>query len=182
MSDALRPWKVLSHVIAYNGRFQVVEDLAETPNGEIRYSYIHSPAEVVATLPFSAENTVTLICEYRHPLGRVILDLPGGSIKPGETPEAAARRELEEEAGYRAGQMEPLGHFVAYPNALDIGVHLFLGRALQPVPRHPNRFEFGEPVEMDWETLTAQVLSGDHADAALQLAVLLALARGPRPR
>jgi ADP-ribose pyrophosphatase len=178
----IRPWKVLSHVIAYKGRFQVVEDLSETPSGEIRYSYIHSPAEVVATLPLTADNKVVLIREYRHPLGRVIHDLPGGSAKPGETLEAAAQRELEEEAGYTAGRLEKLGYFVAYPNAINVGVHLFLAYDLKPVPRHPNPFEFGEPVEVSWDTLVAEVNSGGYEDAALQLAVLLAAVRPGVPK
>ena len=60
------PWKIMSHVIAYKGRFQVIEDLAQTPRGEIRYTFIHSPAPVVATLAFTRENKVVLMREYRH--------------------------------------------------------------------------------------------------------------------
>jgi ADP-ribose pyrophosphatase len=181
MSDT-HPWKVLSHVIAYKGRFQVIEDLSETPHGEVRYSYIHSPVEVVATLPLTADHNAVLIREYRHPLGRVIHDLPGGSARRGETPEAAAQRELEEEAGFTAGQLEELGYFVAYPNAINVGVRLFLARDLKPTPRHPNRFEFGEPVEVAWDTLIAEVKSGKYEDAALQLAVLLAAERPGVPK
>jgi ADP-ribose pyrophosphatase len=180
MSDNT-PWRILSHVIAFKGRFQVIEDLCETPNGEIRYSFIHSPAEVVATLPITASGRAVLMREYRHPLARVIHDLPGGTVKTGETLETAARRELEEEAGYVADRLEELGHFVAYPNAIDVGVHLFLARDLQPMRRHPNPFEFGEPIEVAWETLVAEVNAGEYEDAALQLAVLLAATRVPVP-
>jgi ADP-ribose pyrophosphatase len=178
MSDTSH-WKVHSHVIAYKGRFQVIEDLAETPNGEIRYSYIHNLAEVVATLAFPSDDRVVLIREYRHPLRRAIHDLPGGSALPGEALEEAAQRELEEEAGYVAGRLEKIGYFVAYPNAIDVGLHLFLAHDLRPVPRHPNPFEFGEPVEMDWATLVAEVNRGEYEDAALQLAVLLTASRLP---
>jgi ADP-ribose pyrophosphatase len=177
----IRQWKVLSHVIAYKGRFQVIEDLAETPNGEIRYSYIHNLAEVVSTLAFPSDDKVVLIREYRHPLGRIIHDLPGGSTRPGESPKEAAQRELEEEAGYRAGILDKLGYFVAYPNAIDVGMHLFLARDLRTVPRHPNPFEFGEPIEIDWAVLVAEVKRGEYEDAALQLAVLLAASRLPLP-
>ncbi|MBI4675449.1 MAG: NUDIX hydrolase [Chloroflexi bacterium] len=173
------PWKILSHVIAYKGRFHVVEDLALTPHGEVRYSFIHSLAEVVATLAFTPDDKVVLIHEYWHPLKRVIYDLPSGSAKTGETLEDAARRELEEETGWVAGPLEKLGYLVAYPNAINAGVHLFITHVAQQVTRHPNRFEFGEPVELDWETLVLQVLSGAYDDAALQLAVLLALKRMP---
>src|SRR6266496_483276 len=161
----LRPWKILSHVIAYKGRFQVIEDLAQTPRGEIRYSFINSPAEVVGTLAFTPENKVALIREYRHPLHRVIHDLPGGSAKPGESLEAAAQRELEEETGWVADSLEKLGYLVAYPNAINVGVHLFLARVERRVTRHPNRFEFGEPVEMEWQALVHEVNTGEYEDA-----------------
>lgn len=173
------PWKIMSHVVAYRGRFQVIEDLAQTPRGEIRYTFIHSPALVVATLAFTRENKVMLIREYRHPLKRVIFDLPGGSAKPGESAEEAARRELEEETGIIAGTMQELGQLIAYPNAIDMGVQLFMTREERRVPRHPNQFEFGETVEIEWDTLLNEVRAGEYDDAALQLAVLLAAARVP---
>ena len=133
-----------------------------------------------------------------RPLKRVIHDLPGGSAKPGESAEEAARRELEEETGIIAGAMEELGQLIAYPNAIDVGVHLFMTREERrvdtrphtrdsrgimcdrvSVPRHPNKFEFGEPVEIEWDTLLNDVRAGEYDNAALQLAVLLAATRVP---
>ena len=58
---------------------------------------------------------VVLVDQYRVPLGCRCLELPAGLVDAGETPEAAGARELEEETGYRAGHVEPLGEYHSSP-------------------------------------------------------------------
>ncbi|HEX6811573.1 MAG TPA: NUDIX hydrolase [Planctomycetota bacterium] len=69
----------------------------------------------VNVLPITADQQVVMVRQYRHGSGRVSLEIPGGLIDAHETdPAAAAARELREETGYEAGQLEPLG--VMNPN------------------------------------------------------------------
>lgn len=79
---------------------------------------------------------VILVEQYRVPLGRSCLELPAGligDVDAGEPLAAAARRELEEETGYRAGAIEPLGTFHSSPGMVSEGFTLVRARDLVKV-------------------------------------------------
>ena len=63
----------------------------------------------VTIVAFDRDERLLLVRQYRHPAGRELLELPAGTLEPGETPESCAERELQEEAGYRPGRLERLG-------------------------------------------------------------------------
>jgi ADP-ribose pyrophosphatase len=69
----------------------------------------------VTILPILDEERMVLIQNYRLPVGRELFELPAGTLDPQESPEQCARRELEEETGYRAGRIEPLCEFFTTP-------------------------------------------------------------------
>ena len=83
---------------------QIRQDrLRHQESGEEKdYFYLTSPGEAVATVALTDDSCVLLTRQYRHPLRRVIWDLPAGAMQPDEDPAVAAQRELEEETGYRA--------------------------------------------------------------------------------
>jgi 8-oxo-dGTP pyrophosphatase MutT (NUDIX family) len=68
----------------------------------------------INVIPLLPDKRVVLIRQWRFGIQAPTLEIPGGMMDPGEDPETAARRELEEETGYRAGRMERLG--VTHPN------------------------------------------------------------------
>ena len=74
-----------------------------------------------------------LVEQYRVPLGRRCLELPAGLIDDGETTEAAAARELAEETGWRAGQVEELGEFVSSPGMVSESFTLLRATGLERV-------------------------------------------------
>ena len=76
-----------------------------------------------------------LLRQFRPILGQELWEVPAGTMEPGESPEACARRELAEEAGYRAGRLEPLGEAWADPGLTDERLFLFVARELTPAPR-----------------------------------------------
>ena len=69
-----------------------------------------------------------MIKQYRHPVNDVLLELPGGFIDKGESPEVAMARELMEETGYRFTSVEQVGEIAANPGILDNFTLLFLAR------------------------------------------------------
>ena len=67
-----------------------------------------------------------MVRQFRHGLGNVTLEIPGGIIEPGEEPAAAAVRELREESGYRAGRVRLLGSSNPNPALFGNRVHFIV--------------------------------------------------------
>lgn len=84
---------------------------------------------VIALTP---ENEVVLVRQYRFGTQRVELEIPGGLTEPGETPEQAARRELEEETGYRGGEATYLGSVSPNPAMFTNRCHTVLVQGVSP--------------------------------------------------
>ena len=80
----------------------------------------------VTLLPIDSDGCVLLVEQYRHATGRVLLELPAGTIDAGESPEVCAERELQEETGYRPGRMERIGGFFTAPGYATEYLDVFL--------------------------------------------------------
>ncbi|MBI3893905.1 MAG: NUDIX hydrolase [Candidatus Wallbacteria bacterium] len=114
----------------------------------------------------------------RPAVGRALVELPAGHLEPGESPDAGARRELEEETGYTAAEWRLLARFYPSCGKLSEQMHLFEARGLTPGRSRP------EPNE-DLEVVTATVPEalqmarrGDIADSKTLLGLLLAAGAG----
>jgi len=121
---------------AYDGRLLNVDiETVRAPDGtEFDLELIRHPgaAAVVALLSGSdAEDpSVLLLKQYRHAAGGSIWEVPAGVLEVGEAPEACARRELLEETGARAAQLEHLTTIYTTPGFTDERIHLFLATEL----------------------------------------------------
>jgi ADP-ribose pyrophosphatase len=73
-----------------------------------------------------------LVRQYRHATGKWLLEVPAGTLANGESPESCALRELIEEAGHRAGELQPLGWIWTTPGFTDERIWLYLARNLEP--------------------------------------------------
>lgn len=123
--------EIISNEEIYKGRiFQV--SLATVREGEVTYQreIISHPGSAVI-VPVFADGTVALVRQYRHPARKYLLELPAGSLAPGEDPEAGAHRELEEEIGVRAAKIEKLTEFYVSPGFLAEKMHVFLATHLE---------------------------------------------------
>ena len=87
----------------------------------------------VAVATFTEDNQMILTKQYRHPLGRIVYDILGGAIEPGETPVQAALRELEEETGYTAEEIEWIGRFSRGPSSQAI-TEIFFAKQKEKAP------------------------------------------------
>src|SRR3989304_3089232 len=107
-----------SQVLVDHPRVRITMDTLEH-NGQRRAHLILgggiAARAAVATGALTPARQLVLTRQYRHALRAVICDLPAGRLDPDEEPIEGARRELEEETGYRPGRMSPLGEVYQFP-------------------------------------------------------------------
>jgi 8-oxo-dGTP pyrophosphatase MutT (NUDIX family) len=107
--------------------FRVRRIAARSPRtGQVRPFTILECPEWVNVVAITVEGRVILIRQFRHGTGEVTLEIPGGVVEAGETPAAAAARELREETGYAGGEPRLLGVVEPNPAIQSNRCHLFL--------------------------------------------------------
>lgn len=117
MSDKLK-WEKLSSKYLVKEQWATLRvDTCRMPNGTLINDYyvLEYPGWVNA-VALTEENEVILIKQYRHAAEKVILELPGGCIDAGESPEEAIKRELLEETGYQFSSIEQICTLYANPS------------------------------------------------------------------
>ncbi len=140
--DDPRPWDVLDSAYLHRRPWLTLrQDRVRLPGGGFIPEYFVSEfppwTNVVAV---TADRKVVLVRQYRHGLGAVHFEIPGGVVDPGEEPAAAARRELLEETGFGGGRWEPLTTLSANPALQTNLTYSFLATGvepLQPPESHP---------------------------------------------
>jgi ADP-ribose pyrophosphatase len=171
--------------LAYQGRsIAVWLEHARLPNGRTAELDVVRHPGASAVVPFESERDVLLIRQYRHAAGGTIWEVPAGKLD-GEAPEVCAARELEEEAGRRAGRLVQLVTIWTTPGFTDERIHLFAAFDLEPVPQRHEDDEVIELVRMPLEQALELVWRGELADAKSALALLHAahyLRRPASPR
>ncbi|MAE93513.1 MAG: ADP-ribose pyrophosphatase [Deltaproteobacteria bacterium] len=166
--------------IAYQGRSITVQvEPVELPNGRrVELDVVRHPG-ASAVVPFESDDVVLLIRQFRHCADGMIWEVPAGKLD-GDTPEVCAKKELEEEAGRRAGRLERLGSVWTTPGFTDEVIHLFAAHDLSEVPPRPEDDEIIEVVPMPLSKALDMVWSGELRDAKSALALIHAARRSGR--
>ncbi|MEW6031318.1 MAG: NUDIX hydrolase [Bacillota bacterium] len=109
-----------------------VDEVRVLPEGRAASREIVEHPGAVAVVPVTTEGEVVLVRQYRYAAGEELLEIPAGTLEPGEEPAACAVRELREETGRSAAALEPLGSLFSSPGFCDEVIHLFLARLEDP--------------------------------------------------
>ena len=135
----------------------------QLPNGhEGEYGQIRFP-NVALAVPIMADNKVILLRQYRFAVSRYLLEFPAGTLEIGETPINSIKREIQEEAGFRAEKWDELGALVNAPGYSDEVIHIFLARDLSKL-NSEIKGDLDEDIKvlmMDPDELDNLISSGD---------------------
>lgn len=145
-------------------------DTVELPDGNTATREVVRHPGAVAILALH-EDKLILVDQYRQPMGRCELEIPAGKLEPGEDPLEAAKRELEEETGYRANRITLLHSFYTSPGFADEIIHLYIAEDLTKGEASPDEDEFLELYESSLEEVESYIAEGRIADGKTLLAV-----------
>jgi len=187
MSDPGRPTdplaeRLVASELIHRGRYlEFRVDTVERADGRRARRDIAVHPGAVAIVAVDPEGRVLLVRQYRHPAGRVLLEIPAGTLDRDpdsgvtEDPDVAARRELEEETGYRAQRWERLTDFWTAPGFATERMFLYLATDL--VPAGPDRLDPDEDealelVRLPWPEAVAAAARGEVNDAKSLVGIL----------
>jgi ADP-ribose pyrophosphatase len=160
--------------IHFTGRkIQAGLDIVAGADGQpVRRDVVLHPG-AVAILAFVDEARICLVRNHRFIVGESLLEIPAGTLEPGEDPQQAAPRELAEETGYRAGRWLKLAEFYPSPGILSERTHLFLAQDLTPGALNLDEGEELHPEIVSWDDAFRWTLDGTIRDAKTLVALLL---------
>jgi ADP-ribose pyrophosphatase len=167
--------RLVASELLHRGRFLEFRiDTVERTGGRRAQRDVAVHPGAVAIVAVDSEGRVLLVRQYRHPAGRSLLEIPAGTLDRDpasgatEDPDAAARRELEEETGYRAAGWERLTDFWTAPGFATERIFLYLATDLAaagPDRRAPDEDESLELVRLPWREAVAAAERGEIRDA-----------------
>jgi len=150
----------------YTGKiFDVVLEKVTLPNGAVKDREIVRHPGAAAMVPLFDDGRVVLIKQYRHAVGEFVWEIPAGTLEPDEVPVACARRELVEETGYEAANLEKLTEILPAPGYTDEHIHIFLATGLTAVDQRLEDDEVLELQPTDLDSALAMVTQGEIRDA-----------------
>ncbi len=173
-------WTVKRSRVAYSGRFPVIEDelVADLDGRESLYTYLGIDSRAVAVMASDGRGRILTVREYRHPIGRVVTDLPLGSVHRGESSREAALRELREETGYHAENLVHFGTVFPLPALARLAFDYYFATDLTMTAADPDPAEILEVAWMNFDEVVDGVVNGEFLHGSLPHAAMLAVHKG----
>jgi len=165
--------RVLSSEEVYRGRaVSLVREEVLLPSGKriYRECVIHRGASAV--IPVKSDGRIILVKQYRHPVGEILLEIPAGTLRPGEDPMSCAERELEEETGYKAGKIRHLLTIYPSPGYSSEKLYIYLAEDLERSRQSLEVDEDISVVEMSLDEIMDRIRGGVIKDAKTIAAIL----------
>jgi ADP-ribose pyrophosphatase len=168
-------WETTASSVDYScPGFDVRRDDVVLPDGTATEFHSVEEPPAVVVLPFTPDGDVVVIEEWRQAVGRVSRGLPAGTVEPTDDDLAvAARRELAEETGYEAGDVEFLCAVEPANGLLDCVHHYFVARDCDPTAER--ELDFNESIRVtveDYDEFLAEVVDGTLLDGRAVVGVL----------
>jgi ADP-ribose pyrophosphatase len=174
MTDSLTE-KLISSEQIYDGRLvHLSVDTVQLPNGETAKRELVRHGGAVAVVPMDNNGDVIMVRQYRHAAGRIMLEIPAGTLHKDEDPALCAVRELQEEAGYKPGRLQKLGGMFVAPGYTTEFIHLYLATDLVESRLQLDEDEFLEILRLPMHDVINRIMSGEIMDGKTISAVFMA--------
>lgn len=166
--------KTLRTTTHFRGRLLQLDvlDVELADGSKTQREVVHHPHAVCAAV-LTPEGEWVLVQQYRVPARQLLIEVPAGKIDPGEDPDKAIRRELEEEVGYRDGELIRLAEFWATPGFCTERMTCYLARNAVLSSNRPDHGEFLEVLRIPATEGLAWISSGRICDSKSITALLL---------
>ncbi len=175
---ARTPWQQITSRRIYANKWMAVhEDQVRLPDGRETLYGVVDCGDCVGVLPFVDPDHVLLVGQYRYVAQRFTWEMPTGGVRPGESLEAAAQRELAEEAGRRAGRLTWISTYHTSKSVMNETAHLYLGEELVRAEGPADDTEFMERRVFPFREVLAMVQRSEITDGMTVIAVLHAALR-----
>ncbi|MEA3442747.1 MAG: NUDIX hydrolase [Chloroflexota bacterium] len=176
------PEKMLSQQQIYHGRAVNLHiDTVEKSNGMLTTREVVEHGDCIAAVVVDEQDNILLVRQFRHSVGKFLLEVPAGGIEPGEEPLDALRRELQEEIGYLPAKIVALGGFYSIPGYGTEYLHCYLAGNLTPSRLTAEDTEGIELVCVNKDQVLPLIASGEICDAKSIAALLTFLFIYPLP-
>lgn len=167
--------KTLKSETRYKGKVVNLDILTvELPNGResIREVVRHPGAAMV--VPIAEDGHVIMVRQFRKPVEKVCLEMPAGKLDAGEDPIECAKRELKEETGCTAKNIEYITYIDTTPGFSDEKIHIFVATGLEEGDVQPDTDEFVEVRKLKVEDIIKLIYQGDINDAKTIIGAFIA--------
>lgn len=175
-NDDLPIWTIDNSEYVVNDKFMKLRvDACTTPaGGTVNKYYVIEYGDWVSCLAIDTDDNAIMLRHYRHGVRKYLSEFIGGGIEPGDaSPEAAARRELEEEAGYTGGTLHPIG--VGYPNPANHTNKVYSFLAVGGKIDREQNLEVGESIiveKIPFSTVFEQMSSPEQPYPSIYIATM----------
>ena len=157
--------KVIDRKNIFKGRIiDLSVETANFPKRQVEMERINHPGGA-AVVPLLSDGSVILIKQYRHCIGDTIWEIPAGRLEPGENTLDCAKRELEEEVGYRTTKIKKLTEIYSAPAYCTEVIRIFLATELTPGKQKLEKDEIIKVIKLPLKEAVLKVKNGEIRDA-----------------
>ena len=169
--------KILDSIKVFSGRvFEVTVDTVQEGSVTYQREVVHHRGSAVI-IPVFEDDTVALVKQYRHPAVRYLLEAPAGTLDDRERPDVGAARELEEELGLVAGNLEKLTEFFVSPGFCEEKMWVYLATDLKQTRQRLEDDEILEVLRIPFSQALEMITDGEIEDAKTIIGLMLAAPR-----
>jgi ADP-ribose pyrophosphatase len=169
------PFELIKSETLLQGRaFKIRRDYLKTPDGRETKLEIVDHGGSVVVIPIDNENNLLFVKQYRHAIGRDLLELPAGTRDHEEPFHQCAAREIREETGMEAGKLQRVGDFYLAPGYSTEFMAVFLATDLRENPLQGDDDEFLQVEKIPLTKAIEMAEQGEVPDAKSLAALLLA--------